>query len=136
MKIFFLTSLILIIAAPYCYAEISQYIDNEKQKCLDTNFQSDYTMAQCNYDAILKYNNEMQKLMQKLKKILTKAQYSALTASQYQWELYIKNDNKLLANTLESKFYFEPYLISSEIKFQNYKQRYQELSDIYKYLKN
>ena len=56
-----------------------------------------------------------------------------LTDSQNKWNTFIKNDNALLANTLENKFYFEPYLISSNIKFENYKQRCQELLNLYEY---
>ena len=119
--------------AEYNMQNIIINIDKELQNCLETNFQSDYTMAQCNYAAIEKYNSEIQKSLKNLKKTLTKSQYKLLLISQKHWNTFIKNDNTLLANTLENKFYFEPYLMSSNIKFENYKQRYQELLNLYEY---
>ena len=116
-------------------ADIVLDIDKERQYCLDTNFQSDYQMAQCNYKAIEKYNSEIKILLKKLKIKLTKEQYSNLIKSQSKWESFIKSDNLLLNNTLENKLYFEPYLISSNIKFQNYKQHYEELVNLYEYIK-
>ena len=135
MKKFFVVFYVFIFNLNYGYANIVENIDKERQNCFEINFQSDYTMAQCNYAAIEKYNSEIQKSLKNLKKTLTKSQYKLLLISQKHWNTFIKNDNTLLANTLENKFYFEPYLISSNIKFENYKQRCQELNDFYEYLK-
>lgn len=135
MKNIFFIFFILIYSIQFSYADTIENIDRERQKCFDTNFQSDYTMAQCNYIAIENYNNEIQKLLKNLKKTLTKSQYKSFLISQKYWDAFIKYDNMLLENTLETKFYFEPYLISSNIKYKNYKQRCQELNELYEYLK-
>lgn len=134
MKKCILIFLIFIFNLQYGYTSSIENIDKERQNCFEINFQSDYTMAQCNYAAIEKYDSEIQKSLKNLKKTLTKSQYKLLLISQKQWNEFIKNDNALLANTLENKFYFEPYLISSNIKFENYKQRCQELNDLYQYI--
>jgi len=135
MKKFLIIFYIFILNLNYCYAEIVENINKNRQKCFELNFQSDYTMAQCNYNAIEIYNNEITKLLKNFRTILTKSQYKLLINSQNHWKQFVKNDNALLENTLETKFYFEPYLISSNIKFENYKQRYQELIDLYEYIK-
>ena len=135
MKKFLLLIFLFFIAFQTVNADIILDIDKERQICLDTNFQSDYIMAQCNHKAIEKYNAEINILLKKIETKLTKEQYSDLIKSQSKWESFIKSDNLLLNNTLENKLYFEPYLISSNIKFQNYKQRYEELSIIYEYIK-
>ena len=135
MKKFLAIFYVFIFNLNYGYADIVENIDKERQNCFEINFQSDYTMTQCNYVAIEKYDNEIQKLLKNLKKTLTKSQYKLLLMSQKYWDTFIKNDNTLLENTLENKFYFEPNLISSNIKFENYKQHCQELNDLYEYLK-
>jgi len=135
MKKIIIVCLFFFIIIQFGYADIHSNIDNERQKCLDTNFKTDFQMAQCNYIAIEQYNTEINILLQNLKNELVKSQYLALNKSQKQWEKYIESDNILLKNTLESNLYFEPYLIGSSIKFQNYRQRYQELSDLYECLK-
>ena len=134
MKRFFIISLFIFITTKCAYADIQYKIDNETQKCLETNYKNDFQMAQCNYSAIKNYNNEINVLLQSLKKELTKSQYYKLKKSQNKWIKYIKRDNAMLENTLELKLYYEPYLVSSSIKLQNYKQRYQELADLYKYV--
>ena len=126
--------IIYLIIIQNCFANQENIIDTERQNCLDTNFQSDYSMAQCNYKAIEKYNNEIQELLKKLKNSLTKSQYYKLKKSQNQWDKYTEKNNALFESTLENKSYFEPYLLSSGIKFESYKQRYNELFIIYEYV--
>ena len=133
MKKFIIIFFIVLFNSNYGYTHIVENVEKDRQKCFEANSQSDYTMAKCNYKAIEMYNNEITKLLKNFRTILTKSQYKLLINSQNHWKQFVKNDNALLENTLETKFYFEPYLIGANIKFENYKQRYQELFDLYEY---
>ncbi|MCD7879535.1 MAG: hypothetical protein LUG16_06340, partial [Candidatus Gastranaerophilales bacterium] len=80
------------------------------------------------------YNIEIKTLLEEIKAILPESKYSILLNSQTTWSNFIESDNLSLDTILESEIYFEPYLISSGIKYQNKKHRYEELITLYKYL--
>lgn len=134
MKKFIILFLILISINHYSFANIIDEIENERLYCLNTNFQSDYVMAQCNYKAIDSYDKEIKAELKLLKKILNKDQYKLLLDTNLSWNTYINNDNLLIKNIFESKKHSEPYLISSGIQCQNKKQYLEELIIIYQYL--
>lgn len=115
-------------------ANIIDEIENKRLDCLNTNYQSDYIMAQCNYEAINSYNKQIKLQLKLLKKLLTKYQYKLLLDSNLDWETYIKNDNLLIKSIFENKQYAEPYLISSGIQCQNKKHYLEKLIIIYQYL--
>ena len=116
------------------FANAIDDIEKNRLNCLNTNNQSDFVMAECNYQAINLYNKEINKELKLLKKILTKDNYKLLLESNESWEVYIKNNNLLLKNLFENQKYAEPYLISSSIKCQNSKQYLEKLITIRKYL--
>lgn len=135
MRKFIILSVILISINNFSFANIIDDIETERINCLNTNYQSDYEMSQCNYKAINAYNYEITKELKLLKKLLSKSQSKLLSDTNSNWETYIKNDNFLLENLLEHEKYAEPYLISSGIKCQNKKHYLEELITIYQYLK-
>ena len=134
MKKFIVILIILILTDNYSFANAIDDIESNRLNCLNTNNQSDFVMAECNYQAINLYNKEINKELKLLKKILTKDKYKLLSESNESWEVYIKNNNLLLKNLFENQNYAEPYLISSSIKCQNSKQYLEKLITIRKYL--
>ena len=134
MKKFIVILIILISTDNYSFANAIDDIESNRLNCLNTNNQSDFVMAECNYQAINLYNKEINKELKLLKKILTKDKYKLLSESNESWEVYIKNNNLLLKNLFENQNYAEPYLISSSIKCQNSKQYLEKLITIRKYL--
>ena len=134
MKKFIFILIILILTNNCSFANAIDDIEKNRLNCLNTNNQSDFVMAECNYQAINLYNKEINKELKLLKKILTKDNYKLLLESNESWEVYIKNSNLLLKNLFENQKYAEPYLISSSIKCQNSKQYLEKLITIRKYL--
>ena len=134
MKRFIIVFIILILTNNCSFANLTDDIERTRLNCLNTNNQSDFYMAECNYQAINLYNKEINKELKLLKKILTKDKYKLLSESNESWEVYIKNNNLLLKNLFENQNYAEPYLISSSIKCQNSKQYLEKLITIRKYL--
>ena len=134
MKKFIVILIILILTDNYSFANAIDDIESNRLNCLNTNNQSDFVMAECNYQAINLYNKEINKELKLLKKILTKDKYKLLSESNESWEVYIKNSNLLLKNLFENQKYAEPHLISSSIKCQNSKQYLEKLITIRKYL--
>lgn len=50
---------VLIFSAPYIQASVCENKGEERQNCLCFNYQSDFTIAQCNYNAIKKVEKEI-----------------------------------------------------------------------------
>ena len=117
-------------------ANVIDKIEADRQICLNTNYSSDYTMAKCNYEAIEKCDVKINKLLKKINKNIDKNNQLSLSTSQLKWEEFVNQDNILLENLLEKDIHFEPYLVSSEIKYQNKKYRLEELLILYSSLKH
>ena len=136
MKKVVIISLLFIFFNQYSIANVIDKIEVERQNCLNVNFHSDYTMAKCNYEAIEKCNVEINRVLKKIKKNIEKNKQQSLSASQLKWNEFINQDNLLLEKLLENDKYFEQYLISSQIKYQNKKYRLEELITLYSYTKH
>ncbi len=134
-RIFCLLSL-FIIFGQCAFSDIVDKIENQRQDCFSKNYKSDYNMAKCNYDAIEKCNKEIKKVLKKIKNNTTEHQYSSLLTSQSAWNNFREQNNRALSDILENKIYFEPFLVSSNMKYLNVKYRLQELKVIEDYLKN
>ncbi len=134
MKKLIIVFIIFILTNNYSFSNAIDDIERTRLNCMHTNNQSDFVMAECNYQAINLYNKEINKELKLLKKILTRDKYKLLSKSNESWEAYINNNNLLLKNLFENQNYAEPHLISSSIKCQNLKQYLEELITIQKYL--
>ena len=134
MKRFIIVFIILILTNNYSFANAIDEIESSRLNCLNINNQSDFVMAECNYQAINLYNKEINEELKLLKKILNNDKYKLLSDANLSWEVYIKNNNLLLNNLFENQKFAEPYLISSSIKCQNSKQYLEKLITIRKYL--
>lgn len=98
-------------------------IEKETQLCLDKGI----AMHNCNYEAIYKYEIEIEKTIKKLKKKLTQSQYEKLSISQKKWEEFAKANNKLYSETFDVIPATIVYLFSSHYKKQIYENRLKEL---------
>lgn len=116
-------------------ANVLSSIELERERCLEENFQSDYTMSQCNYSATEKCEVEIIKLLNKMQKNNKKNDFSRILKAQKKWENYIKISDSIL-NNLENKYSLENQLLYSNIKYSNYKGRLSELFVIDEILSN
>lgn len=136
MKKLIFISFLFIFFNQYSIASTIEKIEIERENCLSKNYHTDYTMAKCNYEAIEKCDIQINKLLKKIKRNIDKNNQHSLSASQSKWDEFINQDNFLLENLLENDKYFERYLISSQIKYQNKKHRLEELLILYSSIKD
>lgn len=116
-------------AGEYTHQETIEKIKQETQACLD-NSDGNPDMIKCEEAGIKRYNSEIEQILIKLSKELTKAQYQKLADSQNEWKKYIIKDNILLENTFEKVQALDCQLHSVSIKYNNTKQRAEELNTI------
>lgn len=109
------------IAKDYSTQEELKKIEDEVQKCIDTNFISDYTMAQCIISGTEKYNIEINKTVNAAKNYLSKSQYKRFLNQQKNWE---KTARKY-ANKVESIAIppYQPYLFAADDEYEHVKNR-------------
>ena len=97
-------------AKDYSTQQELKKIEDEVQKCIDTNFTSDYTVAQCVINGINKYNIEINKTVNAAKNYLSKAQYEQFLNNQKKWEKSVKKYiNKVESISIPP---YQPYLCS------------------------
>ena len=112
--------------------EISQdnikKIEEEAQICLDKGI----AMHNCNYEAINKYQIEIEKILKKFKNKLTQSQYEKLTISQKKWEDFAKANNDLYNEIYDIIPATIVYLFGSQQKKQIYENRLKELAELYR----
>ncbi len=116
------------------FADEIEDIEKERQHCLSSDIASNIKMAQCNYIAMDKFDEITKEYMNKLKSILSKEDYAKLKQSQHHWKKYNEEKNILLKKTIESKQGLFYYLLSSGEKYNNKKNRAEELISLYKAL--
>ena len=112
--------------------EISQdnikKIEEEAQICRDKGI----AMHNCNYEAINKYQIEIEKILKKFKNKLTQSQYEKLTISQKKWEDFAKANNDLYNEIYDIIPATIVYLFGSQQKKQIYENRLKELAELYR----
>ncbi len=133
MKKMFLISLaIFIFSSISCFAknystqEDLKKIEQETQKCIDANFASDYTMAQCVIKGTEKYNFEIEKTVKAAKNYLSGAQYEQFLKRQEKWIKSAKKYNDKVQNTTYPPY--QPYLMAADDEYEYVKARAMDLS--------
>ena len=104
-------------------------IDNDVQKCLDTNYETDYDMMQCSLKGIEKYKIEINRSLEAAKYLISKKQYHLLLNSQKEWEKYRQKEDKFLKEAYEKNcLSYLPCLIAVGDKYHSFKNRAENLS--------
>ena len=104
-------------------------IDNDIQKCLDTNYETDYDMMQCSLKGIEKYKIEINRSLEAAKYLISKKQYHLLLNSQKEWEKYRQKEDKFLKEAYEKNCPPDlPCLIAVGDKYHSFKNRAENLS--------
>lgn len=134
MKKFIILICLLIFLVPHSQANTCEIIETERQNCLNLNYQSDFTMAQCNYNAINKYDKEIKKLLKQFKKITDKTKYSFILNFHENRNKFIEQNDIMLEELFNNNSSGELQLVSSSIKYQNKKSQFEELLILYLYL--
>jgi len=102
-------------------------IEQETQLCLDKGI----GMINCNYNATEKYNIEIEKILKKLKSVLTQSQYKKLIASQEKWNEFKESNLELYSEIFDSSYIKDVQLFGSEFKKRIFKNQAQELFKLY-----
>ncbi len=103
-------------------------IKKEAQTCLD---KGGVDVANCCSYAIADYNDEIDKTIKNLKKVLSKFQYEKLLESQEKWQEFVKSDNNLHEKTLLACRAIMPVTIGECARMDIIEARAQELNTIY-----
>ncbi len=107
-------------AVDYTTQKELKEIENETQKCIDENYISDYTMAQCTIERTKKYNIEIERTIKAAKNILSKSQYEQLLKNQSKWEDFAKKHNKIHKINYPP---YQPYLLAANDIYEITKDR-------------
>ncbi len=102
-------------------------IEKETQECIDTNYQTDYQMMQCVIKGTEKYNIEIQKILQKFKKVLSESQYNDLIKAEEKWGEFIELNNTMLENTFKPCPPYLPCLTVVDSKYEYTKHHAEDL---------
>ena len=105
LKIFFLILILYfsvsVAKETYTTQDELKKIDEETQKCIDKNYETDYDMMQCSLKGIEKYNKEINRTVAVAKYMLSKTQYEQFLKTQKAWENFMKEEDNLLKQTYE-----------------------------------
>ena len=147
-KIILLIAVIVLCAAPFCFSQtrdlikekvrnishpnIPKKIDDELNSCLEDENITYHKMLQCTIEGKNKYNIEIEKMVKKLKKVLSDEQYSELIKSQQKWQEFYEQDNSFLDSTFGDNYPpYMPITISENYKLLNAKYRLEQLYEIF-----
>ena len=133
LKIFFLILILYfsvsVAKETYTTQEELKKIDEETQKCIDKNYETDYDMMQCSLKGIEKYNKEINRTVAAAKDMLSKTQYEQFLKTQKAWENFMKEEDNLLKQTYEKDCPpYLPCLTGVDIKHDYIKERAEDLS--------
>ncbi len=104
----------------YTSQETLKKIDKETQKCIDTHFETDYTMMLCVVEGTKKYSAEIEKTMKAAQNILPKPKYERLAKEQHTWEKSLSRFNYI--NNMEY-LPFQPRLLAENDRYHYIKSR-------------
>lgn len=111
---------VICIAEEYSTQEELKKIEQDTQDCIDVNYISDYTMAQCVIEGTKKYNIEIEKTVKAAKNYLSQSQYEQFLKTQAQWEEFMKTHDK--TNKINFPPY-QPYLEAADDTYEYTKDR-------------
>ena len=143
-----LTTVIILCTIPFCFSQVQnsikekvknishsnipKKIDDEFNSCLEKEDITYHQMLQCTIEGKNKYNIEIEKMVKKLKKVLSDEQYSKLIKSQQKWQEFYEQDNSFLDSTFGDNYPpYMPITISENYKLLNAKYRLEQLYEMF-----
>lgn len=116
-------------AVQYSTQEELKKIADDVQKCIDENYMTDYSMAQCTIEGTKRYNAEIEKTVNAAKDLLSKEQYEQFLKTQKKWEEFMKEKDNLLKQTYEKNCPpYLPCLVAAGDRYHFVKARAEDLS--------